>query len=100
MAWSVNVWGLSEGFADSLVAASDAIQSVEVLVVGLRQGVQVLLRRLDLGVSHALHDALEVGATGEQPARVRMPQVMDPQGEVDAARLDCWQPYARAKGVA
>jgi len=41
------------------------VEGVEVLLVGFGEGVEVFLGGLDLGVSHAFHDGLEVGAAGE-----------------------------------
>jgi hypothetical protein len=39
-------------------------------VVGVQQGVQVLLGGLDLRVPHSLHHTLEVRPAGEQPRGV------------------------------
>jgi len=63
-------------------------QSIEVLLVGLGEGVKVLLRRLDLGMPHSLHDALQVRSTREQPGRMSMSEVVHAHSKVDAARLD------------
>jgi len=51
------------------VRAADAVEGGEVLLVGVGKGVEVLLGRGDLG-THAVHDGLEVGASGEQPGGV------------------------------
>ena len=45
---------------------------------------QVLLRGLDLRVSHPIHYALEIRAASEKPRRVRVPKIMYPNAEVDA----------------
>jgi hypothetical protein len=47
--------------------SGDAIECVEVLLVGFGQGVEVSLSGLDLCVAHSFHYALEVCAAGEQP---------------------------------
>jgi hypothetical protein len=54
------------------LAPGDSVQCVEVLLVGIRERVEVLLRCLDLGVSHAVHHALEIRAACEQPGRMGM----------------------------
>ena len=69
-------------------------------MVGVGEGVEVLLGGLDLGVAHAVHDGLEVGAAGEEPGGVGVAQVVDADVEVDAAGLDGGQPDAGAEGVA
>ena len=49
---------------------ADAVEGVEVFLVGIGQGMQVFLRGGDLGVPHPVHDGLEVGAAGEEPGGV------------------------------
>ena len=80
--WPQRLW------IDLLIAVLNDGSGVEVALVGVGEGVQVLLGGLDLGVAHAFHDGLEVGAAGEQPGGVGVAQVVDPDGEVDAAGLD------------
>lgn len=55
-----------------LRAARDAFERVKVLLIRIGEGVQVLLGGLDLCVAQAVHDALQVRASGEQPRRVRV----------------------------
>jgi hypothetical protein len=50
--------------------AADAVQGVEVLGVGVGEGVEVLLGGGDLGVAHAVHHGLEVGAASQEPGGV------------------------------
>ncbi len=45
-------------------------------MVDVREGVQVFLGGLDQGVAHAVHHGAEVGAAGQQPACVRVTQVV------------------------
>ena len=52
------------------MALAGSGEGVEVFAVGFGQRVQVLLGGLNLGVAHAFHDELEVGAFGEQPGGV------------------------------
>jgi hypothetical protein len=58
--------GLAQEASVSL-DAQDSFERVEVLLVGVRQRVHVLLRGLDLRVSHPIHHALEVGSAGQEP---------------------------------
>jgi len=67
---------------------ADAVECGEVLVVGVREGVEVFLGGGDLSVSHAVHDGFEVGASGQEPGRVRMAEVVDADVEVDSRRCD------------
>src|SRR5680860_334714 len=46
------------------LASSDPTKGVEVLGVGVGEGVEVFLGGGDLGVSHAVHHGFEVGTTG------------------------------------
>jgi len=48
---------------------------------------QVLLGGGDLGMTHAVHHGLEVGAAGEQPGGVGVAEVVDADIEVDAGLL-------------
>jgi hypothetical protein len=75
------------------------VEGREVLGVGVGEGVEVLLGGGDLGVAHAVHDGLEVGAAGEQPGGVGMAQVVNADVEVDSRRGDGRQPDAGAEGV-
>ena len=52
-------------------------------LLGIGQGVQVLLGGLDLAVPEAVHDGLEVGAAGEQPGCVGVAQVVHPDVEAE-----------------
>ena len=78
----------------------DAGEGVEVALVGVGEGVEVFLGGLDLGVAHAVHDGLEVGAAGEEPGGVGVAEVVDADVEVDAGGLDGGLPDAGAEGVA
>jgi hypothetical protein len=40
--------------------------------------VQILLRGLDLRMSHPIHHALEIRAASKKPRRVRVPKIMYP----------------------
>jgi hypothetical protein len=51
-------------------------------------------------MTHPVHHRLQVRATGQQPGRVRVTQVVDPHVEVDTARRDGRQPDPGAEGVA
>ena len=53
---------VSEGLVTG--GASNPRERVEILLVGLGQRVQVLLRRLDLRMPHAVHDPFEVCSPG------------------------------------
>ena len=55
-----------------LRAARDAFERVEVLLIRIGEGVQILLGGLDLRVAQAVHDALQVRTSGEQPGCVRV----------------------------
>jgi hypothetical protein len=68
--------------------AADAVEGVEVPLVGVGEGVEVFLGGGDLGVAHAVHDGFEVGASGEEPGGVGVAEVVDADVEVDAGRLD------------
>ena len=52
---------------------------------------QVLLGGHDLGVTHAFHHGLEVGAAGEEPGGVGVAEVVDADVEVESGVLQCWQ---------
>ena len=82
---------LGVGFAQEAsvsLVAQDPFERVEVLLVRVRQRVQVLLRGLDLRVPHPIHHALEVGSACEQPRGVRVSQVVHAYTEVDLRLLD------------
>ena len=64
------------------------VKGVEILLISVGQRVQVLLRGLDLRMSHPIHHALEIRATSEKPRRVRVPKIMYPNAEVDARCFD------------
>ena len=83
-----------------LRAAGDAFERVEVLLIRIREGVEVLLSGLDLCVTHAVHDALQIRAAGEQPGCVRVTEVVDADGEVDTAGRDGREPDVGAEAVA
>jgi hypothetical protein len=51
-------------------------ERAQVLGVGVGGGVQVLLGGLDVGVPEAVHDGGEVGAAGQQPGGVGVPEVV------------------------
>ena len=68
------------------VLAAGPVQGVEVLGVGVGEGVEVLLGGGDLGVAHPVHDGLEVGAAGEEPGGVGVAEVVDADVEVDSPR--------------
>jgi hypothetical protein len=70
---------------------------VHLIDVGER--VQVLLRGLDLRMSHPIHHALEIRAASEKPRRVRVPKIMYPNTEVEARRFDSRQPHSGSEGV-
>lgn len=75
-----------------LRAARDTFERVEVLLIRVGEGVQVLLGGLNLCMTQAIHDALQIRAAGEQPGCVRMTEVVDAHGEVDTAGRDCRKP--------
>jgi len=54
----------------ALAAVADLVESVEGGVVRVGEGVQIALRRGDVGVTESLFDDLEVGTAGEQPRGV------------------------------
>ena len=60
---------------------------------------EVFLGGGDLGVAHAVHDGLEVGASGEEPGGLGVAEVVDADVEVDTGGLDGGQPDAGAEGV-
>ena len=78
------------GLEDLRAPGLDTTQSIKVALVGVREGVEVFLGGLDLGVAHAVHDGLEVRSSGQQPGGVCVAQVVDADadGEVDAAGFD------------
>ena len=78
---------------------ADAVEGGEVLGVGVGEGVEVLLGGGDLGMTHAVHHRLEVGAAGEQPGGVGVAQVVDADVEVDARGGDGGSPDPGAEGV-
>jgi hypothetical protein len=78
-------------FARRVFGCSDRLDDLSALV-GVGEGVQVLLSGLDLGVAHPFHHGYEVGAAGEQPGGVGVAQVVDADGEVDPAGLDRGKP--------
>ena len=59
------------------VLAASPVQGVEVLGVGVGEGVEVLLGGGDLGVAHAVHDGFEVAASCEEPGGVGVAEVAD-----------------------
>jgi hypothetical protein len=59
------------------VSVADQVECGEVLLVGIREGVEVLLRGRDLGVAHPVHDGLEIGSACQQPGWVSIAQVVD-----------------------
>ncbi len=69
-------------------------------VVGVGEGVQVLLGGGELGVAEAVHDGFEVGAAGEEPGGVGVSQVVPAQVEVQAGCLHGGQPDAGPEGGA
>jgi hypothetical protein len=69
------------------MATADASQRVEGGLVGVREGVQVFLRGGDASVAEAFLDDLEVGATGKQPGRVSVAQVVHPYAEIQTGGL-------------
>ena len=66
------------------VSSADAVEGVEVLGVGVGEGVEIFLGGGDLGVAHAVHDGFEVGAACEEPGGVGVAEVVDADGEVDS----------------
>lgn len=58
-----------------------------------------LRRRLYLDVPHEVHHGLHIGAAGEEPRRVCVPQLMDTHLEVDPALGGCGHPDVRPKAV-
>jgi hypothetical protein len=83
-----------------LRAARDAFERVEVLLIRIGEGVEMLLCGLDLCVTHAIHDALQIRAASEQPGCVRVTEVVDAHGEVDTTGRDCRKPDVGAEAVA
>jgi hypothetical protein len=81
-------------------AAGHPIEAVEVALVGLGRGVQVLLGGLDVGVPESVHDRGEVGPAGQQPGGVGVAQVLHSHVEADAGGLDHGQPDPDPEGVA
>jgi hypothetical protein len=78
--------------------AANPGQCVERGLVGSREAMQVPLRGDDAGVTTAFLDDLQVGATGEEPGRMSMTQVMNPEpGE--PGRLACRVPHLVAEPV-
>ncbi len=75
------------------------MKRVQRAVVGVTQGVEVLLGGLDLGVTHPLHDRGKVRAAGQKPGGVSVPQVVHPDREVDTRCLDGGEPDPGAEGV-
>ena len=59
---------------------------------------QVLLSGLDLRVSEAFHDGLEVCASGQEPTRVGVPEIVEPDLEVDAGASQRGEPVAGPEG--
>ena len=79
---------------------ADAVEGVEVLGVGVGEGVEVFLGGGDLRVAHPVHHGLEVGPAGEEPGGVGVAEVVDADVEVDAGGFDGGSPDAGAEGVA
>src|SRR5215472_4006457 len=77
---------------------TDAGKRIQRGLVGRGQGVQVALRRDDAGVAEALLDHLQVRATGQEPGRVRVAEVMNPQPR-KPGRLPHRVPHLLAKPV-
>ena len=85
--------------ADTPVSVAGPVEGVEVLGVGVGEGVEVFLGGGDLGVAHAVHDGFEVGSSGEEPGGVGVAEVVDADVEVDAGGCNGGQPDAGAEGV-
>jgi len=85
--------------AGATVLAAGPVQGVEVLDVGIGEGVEVLLGGGDLSMTHPVHHRLEVRAACEQPGGVGVAQVVNSDVEVDSRRLDGGSPDAGAEGV-
>jgi hypothetical protein len=81
------------------VSVADQVECGEVLLVGIREGVEVLLRGRALGVAHPVHDGLEIGSACQQPGWVGIAQVVDADVKVDPGRGDCRSPQPTAEGV-
>src|SRR5680860_1289081 len=94
------VYGCLSGLLRRLLGGSvHPVEGIEVLLVGIGEGVKVFLGGGDLGVAHAVHDGFEVGASGEQPGCVSVAQVVDADGEVDPRRGNGRSPYPGTEGV-
>ena len=78
--------------AGATVLAAGPVQGVEVLGVGVGEGVEVFLGGGDLGVAHPVHHGSEVGAAGEEPGGVGVAEVVDADVEVDAGGFDGGSP--------
>jgi hypothetical protein len=78
--------------------AADARDGGEGGVVGVGQGVQVLLGGGQLGVAEAVHDGFEVGSAGKQPGGVCVAQVVPAQVKVQAGGFDGGEPDPGAEG--
>jgi hypothetical protein len=65
------------------LGVGDTGEGVKVALVCIRQCVEVFLSRLDLGVPHAVHDGLEIGAASQQPGGVGVAEVVDAEVEVE-----------------
>src|SRR4029453_18029848 len=91
---------LSAGTRASQPSICNAGEGVDVLPVGLRQRMKILLSCLDLRLSHPFHNALQVGTTCKKPGRVCVAQVVHTDIEIETRGLDCRKPDASSKSVA
>jgi hypothetical protein len=69
-------------------------------LVGVRQGVKVLLGGGDAGVAHPLLDHLQVCAAGEQPWGVRVTEIVGAHTLFDTGGLKCGEPNGPTEPVA
>src|SRR5215831_7463855 len=65
------------------VTVADSSKGLQRRFVSIRQSMQVFLSRTQAAVAEALLHYLQVGATGEEPGRMRVPEVVDPYPLVD-----------------
>jgi len=69
----------------------DAVEGVEVSLVGFGRGVEVLLGGLEVSMPQSVHDRGEVGSSGEQPGGVGVAEVVHATGKST--------PLARTAGI-